>query len=231
MCDQLMILRGRPGMAESDIAPELHDIHRQTLDVYDQYAQGYQMHRAKVLFERAWLDRFLAVLPDDGAGVGAHVLDLGCGTGDPIDRYLLSQGCTVTGLDAADGMLALARDAFPDAEWLVGDMRAFDLKRDFDGVLSWDGFFHLSRREQLDALPIIAGHVREGGALMLTIGHEDGEVTGTVEGQMVYHASLAIETYTKLLKKLGFQTVDYTLEDPACDFHSVLLASNKTQQD
>lgn len=226
MCDQLMILRGHPGMAESDIAPELHDIHRQTLDVYDQYAWGYQIRRGKMLFERTWLDRFLAVLPKE-----AQVLDLGCGTGDPIDRYLLSQGCTLTGLDAADGMLALAREAFPEAEWLQGDMRAFDLNRDFDGVLSWDGLFHLSRREQLAALPIIAGHVREGGALLLTVGHEDGEVTGTVEGHSVYHASLAIETYTQLLKKLGFQTVDHTLEDPACEFHSVLLASNKTHQD
>jgi SAM-dependent methyltransferase len=215
-------------VVDSDIAPDMQDIHRQTLNVYDRHAPGYQEHRGKMLFERAWLDRFLAALPENNR---ADILDLGCGTGDPIDRYLLSKGCRVTGLDAAEGMLALARDMFPGSQWLHGDMRSFDLGRDFDGVLSWDGFFHLSRGEQLAALPALAAHVRAGGALLLTIGHEDGEVTGTVEGQPVYHASLAIDAYTKLLKELGFSTIDYTLEDPSCDYHSVLLASNKKQQE
>lgn len=124
-------------------------------------------------------------------------------------------------------MLDIAQRTFPQATWLHGDMRQLDLGRQFDGVLSWDGFFHLSRQEQSAALPIIADHVCEGGALLLTIGHEDGEVTGTVEGVTVYHASLAIDAYQTLLEASGFQSVEYVLEDPDCDFHSVILAGNK----
>jgi hypothetical protein len=48
-----------------------------------------------------------------------------------------------------------------------------------------------------------------------------------VEGATVYHASLTIDAYETLLKGAGFQTIEYALQDPACDFHSVILASNK----
>lgn len=211
-------------MADSDISPELADIHAHTQAVYDQHALGYDAHRAKVLFERPWLDRFLARLP-----ASPDVLDVGCGSGDPIDRYLLTQGCNVTGMDNADAMLKVAREKFPEASWQHGDMRQLNLNRQFDGVLSWDGFFHLSRQEQAETIPKLASHVRGGGALLLTIGHMDGEVTGTVEGTIVYHSSLSIEAYIDLLKQAGFQTIEHALEDPKCDFHSVILASEKTE--
>lgn len=205
-----------------DIAPDLIEVHRRTNAVYDRHAEGYDAHRAKHLFEKPWLDAFLSKLSP-----GAAVLDLGCGTGDPIARYLLSQGCRLTGVDVAQSMIDRASEEFPQAEWRQGDMRQLALGRQFDGVLSWDGFFHLSRREQISAFATLASHVRDGGAMMLTIGHEDGEVTGTVERETVYHASLSIDAYAALARQAGFQTIEHRLQDPACDFHSVFLASNK----
>lgn len=196
-------------------------IHAQTAAIYDREAEGYDDRRAKVLFEKPWLDRFLARLPPS-----PEVLDAGCGAGNPIGAYLLSKGCRLTGMDIAPGMLAIAKKRFPQAEWLHGDMRTLALGRQFDGIISWDAFFHLSRQEQMDTIPKLAAHIRLGGALMLTIGHMDGQVTGTVEGHTVYHASLAIEVYEDLLRKEGFETIEHALEDPGCDFHSVLLASD-----
>ncbi|MGK4582772.1 class I SAM-dependent methyltransferase [Kitasatospora sp. HPMI-4] len=46
---------------------------------------------------------------------GAPVLDIGCGTGDPTIRQLSQGGLRVTGVDLSDGMLTLARHAFPAA--------------------------------------------------------------------------------------------------------------------
>lgn len=209
-------------MTGNDISTDLRPTHGRTEDIYHRHAEGYDISRSKVLFERSWLDRFLAKLP-----ANPDILDLGCGTGDPVDRYLLSKGCRITGVDFAAAMLDLARTKFPDEQWKQGDMRQLDLKQQFDGVLSWNGFFHLSRQEQRDAIPRIADHVREGGALMLTIGPEDGEVTGTVEGATVYSASLSIDAYCELLRQSGFEEIAFTLEDPQCNSHSVLLASDK----
>ena len=86
-------------------------------------------------------------------------------------------------------MLALARSRFPQATWVEADMRGLDLGRTYGGVVSWGGFFHLSREAQRLALPRIARHVASPGALLLTVGREEGEVFGEVAGERAPHAA------------------------------------------
>ncbi|MEM6616956.1 MAG: class I SAM-dependent methyltransferase [Pseudomonadota bacterium] len=205
-----------------DIDPALLAVHTRTQDVYDRAAQAFDQRRAKSLFERGWLDRFTSKLP-----ASPTVLDVGCGTGRPISSYLMESGAVLTGFDFAPGMLAIARERYPNATWIEGDMRDIDLGQTFNGVLSWDGFFHLSRAEQRDVLPRLAQHVREGGCLMVTTGPADGEATGTVDGEAVYHASLDPAEYTAILSDCGFRHVEIVVEDPECDFHSIAFASQK----
>ena len=79
-------------------------------------------------------------------GRDATVLDVGCGMGEPLARYLIEQGCRVVGIDSSGSMIAMCVERFPESEWLVRDMRTFELGRRFDGILAWDSFFHLVRR-------------------------------------------------------------------------------------
>lgn len=60
---------------------------------------------------------------------------------------------------------------------------------------------------------------------MLTVGPEAGEVTGHVNGEPVYHASLAPETYARLLAENGCRVAEFVKEDETCGFQTVLLAS------
>ena len=46
---------------------------------------------------------------------GAHVLDVGYGTGIPTARQLVAAGCEVTGIDISPVMLDLARRNVPEA--------------------------------------------------------------------------------------------------------------------
>ena len=199
-------------------------IHSRTIKIYEKHANGWDRHRPRVFFEKAWLDKLIALLP-----TGGRVMDIGCGSGEPISSYLISCGFDVTGLDASAAMLEIANSRFPDANWIHMDMRELDLDRKFDGIISWDGFFHLKQDEQRQALRSFADHLAAEGAMMLTIGHEAGEVTGVVEGEEVYHASLAPEEYQSILESLGFRSIEIELEDESCGFHSVLLASRKEQ--
>jgi ubiquinone/menaquinone biosynthesis C-methylase UbiE len=73
------------------------------------------------LFERGWLERFLALAPE-----GA-VLDVGCGTGEPISAYLATARRRVTGVDFSEAMLAIARARLPSQEWIAADMRGLAL--------------------------------------------------------------------------------------------------------
>jgi 2-polyprenyl-3-methyl-5-hydroxy-6-metoxy-1,4-benzoquinol methylase len=173
-----------------------------------------------VLFERAWLDRFVARLRP-----GGRVLDAGCGAGEPIAAYLIDKGFDLTGVDASERMLDLCRSRFPGASWRRMDLRRLDLGSSFDGIISWDASFHLTQDEQRGFLRRCAELLTPGGALMLTIGHEAGEVLGVVEGEAVYHASLAAEAYREALEALGFCRIRMMLQDEDCDEHSVLLAS------
>lgn len=190
-----------------------------TQDIYERNAARFDAERGKTLFERAWLDRFLGLLSP-----GAHVLDLGCGTGDPIAAYTSDAGCRVTGMDASGAMLEIARRKAPGGDWRQGDMRTLDLPDRFDGILAWNSFFHLTRDEQRSVLPRLARHLRGPGALMLTVGPSDGEADGHVGDDRVYHASLSFDAYESILAAAGLRVVDFVAEDPACDFHSVLLA-------
>jgi hypothetical protein len=106
-------------------------------------------------------------------------------------------------------------------------MRHLETGSIFDGIISWDGFFHLSQSEQRLLLPKLAAMLRPGGIMLLTVGPVQGEVTGTVAGQTVYHASLSPREYRQLLSRSGMDAITFQAEDPLCGYHSVLMARRK----
>ncbi|HZL92050.1 MAG TPA: hypothetical protein VFB99_00350, partial [Vicinamibacterales bacterium] len=64
--------------------------------LYDAAASQYDRDRSRAFLERPYLERVVADL-----GPGAEVLDLGCGSGEPIARFLMEAGYRVTGVDVA----------------------------------------------------------------------------------------------------------------------------------
>lgn len=191
----------------------------QIIGIYERRAREFDTLRSRALFERSWLERFAALLPD-----GATVLDLGCGHAEPIAAWLIARGCRVTGIDTAPSLLSLCRQRFPEQHWIEADMRGLALGRPFDGVIAWDSFFHLSHDDQRAMFATFAVHAAPGAALMFTSGPAHGEATGSHAGEALYHASLAPEEYRALLAQAGFAVVAYRAEDPDCAGHTVWLA-------
>ena len=67
--------------------------------------------REATLYERPWLERFVAAMPSREADEAkAAVLDLGCGAGEPIARYLADRGYAVLGEDSSAAMVAMLRE-------------------------------------------------------------------------------------------------------------------------
>jgi 2-polyprenyl-3-methyl-5-hydroxy-6-metoxy-1,4-benzoquinol methylase len=190
--------------------------------VYERGAEGWDRRRSRALFERDWLERFAACLQE-----GAAVLDLGCGGGEPIARWLIERGFAVTGVDVAEPMLAICRRRWPGGEWLHGDMRALDLGRRFAGIVAWDSLFHLTAEDQQATFPLVARHLAPGGAFLFTSGPEAGEAVGAVEGLPVYHASLSPAGYAAALEAAGLVARAFRTEDPDCAGHSVWLARRR----
>lgn len=192
------------------------------VDLYERHHQAYDRDRARsTFFERRWLDRFLSFVP-----AGGTILDVGCGVGAPIARYLVERGFEVVGVDAAPSMVRLCNERFPDSEWIVTDMRDLELARRFAGVLAWDSLFHLGPDDQRTVLPRFAAHCGADAPLMFTSGPAEGEAMGTYQDEPLYHASLGPAEYRRLLDESGLRVVDYVPEDPECGGHTVWLATH-----
>jgi trans-aconitate methyltransferase len=187
--------------------------------IYQAVAGYWDDNRSRSLFERPWLDRFLALMSP-----AATVLDLGCGSGEPIAAYLHGNGHPLSGVDSSETMIALCRRRFPDSDWHVADMRALNLGRRFGGLVAWDSFFHLDFDAQRAMFPIFRNHLLSGAPLLFTSGPAHGEMIGEIAGHRLYHASLAPEGYRQLLAENYFAVIDFRAEDRECAGHSVWLA-------
>jgi hypothetical protein len=72
--------------------------------------------------------------------------------------------------------------------------------------------------------PIFRAHAAPRAALMFTSGTSRGEAIGQLEGEPLYHASLAPAEYTDLLTSQGFDVVAHVQEDQNCGGRTVWLA-------
>src|ERR1044071_8412944 len=190
------------------------------IDLYQRKAQDWIESRARSsLFEKPWLDRFRALLRTAGP-----VLDLGCGSAEPLGRYLIELGHPVVGVDSSPAMIDVCRRHFPGQEWIVADMRKLSLQRQFSGILAWDSFFHLCHDDQRRMFPVFRADALPNAALMFTSGPADGEGVGSCGGEPLYHASLGPAEYRSLLDRNGFRVVSHVVEDPDCGGHTIWLA-------
>jgi len=190
--------------------------------VYEAVAAEYDRARGPHLLERAYHERVLATLPPH-----SEVLDLGCGSGDPVARFYIEAGHRVTGVDVAAAMIDLCRQRFPGHDWLRQDMRALNLKKCFAAIIAWDSFFHLAPDGQRAMFPVFARHSAPGAALLFTSGTEEGVTIGRMFGHELYHASLATAEYERLLGEHGFAVSLHRVADPDCGEHTVWLAQRQ----
>lgn len=181
------------------------------IDLYCCHAAEWDAARRRNdWIDRAWIEAFAKELT-----IGSSVLDLGCGGGEPVARYLVDHGLRVTGIDSSPQLIALARNRMPEQEWIVADMRRLALNRRFDGILAWDSYFHLAHEAQRLMFAIFSAHANGHAVLLFNTGPEHGEATSTFtfKDEQLYHASLAPAEYRALLEQHGFEVVRHVTND------------------
>jgi SAM-dependent methyltransferase len=189
------------------------------IGLYQRHGREWAKDRGNKLFEGAWLDRFLDLLP-----AKPHILDIGCGSAEPIERYLIEKGSHLTGVDSSPPLIDLGKSHFPNQDWLIADMRTLSIDRTYDGILAWDSLFHLSPDHQRQMFPIFRKHAAASAALMFTSGTSYGVAIGSFRDEALYHASLDPQEYRALLESNGFSVVAHVVEDPSCGGRTIWLS-------
>ncbi len=178
---------------------------------YEEIVQWFDDARTKTLMESEYLNLIVNSVP-----AGGSVLDLGCGTGEPLAQFFIGKGFKITGIDGSKKMIELCKKRFPSERWIISDMRNINLNQQFDVVLAWHSFFHLDQDSQRKMFKIFSAHTKHGGVLAFTSGEEEGEVWSNNGGQELYHASLSTKEYNQLLQDASFEVLVHKVRDPEC---------------
>jgi SAM-dependent methyltransferase len=145
----------------------LSEAHRHTVEAgYDLMAEQYlaTKNREDPLALTA-LGDLASLLPRDAA-----VLDLGCGAGVPVTRWLSDKGFAVTGVDVSARQLELARTYVPEATFIKADMTEVTFPPgSLDAVVAFYSIIHLPRTEHPALLGRIHRWLRPEGIFLATM--------------------------------------------------------------
>lgn len=191
-----------------------------TLKSYKKIAKWFIENRSQELFEKKWLDKAIANLERNDN----KILDLGCGTGEPIAKYFLDNNFDVTGVDGCEEFIKLAKEKLKQGTFLHQDMRDLNLNKKFNLIISWHSFFHLTVNEQTAMFDTFKKHLQPNGILLFTTGDIEGEVYSNNGGENLYHASMSIEQYKGILENNKFKIIDYKIKDSECCDSSIWLS-------
>ncbi|GAA2583976.1 class I SAM-dependent methyltransferase [Winogradskya consettensis] len=181
------------------------------MEAFDQLAELYQGEHSHNPFQTALVERIAAQLPPSA------ILDLGCGTGVPTAKLLTEAGHRVIGVDIAEGMLRLAREQVPQAEFRHADIRELpDDYGPFGAVTAFFSLLMLSRADIEKTLARITGWLEPGGLFALGMVNLDADSL-PVEflGVPVHVTGYPQDQLAATLTEAGFtldsiETVDFT---------------------
>ncbi len=134
-------------------------------------------------------------------------LDLGCGAGVPVARWLASR-FKVTGVDISRRQVELARERVPGATFLKADMTELDFPSgSFDVVTAFWSIIHVPRNEQSTLVGRIQDWLLPGGAFLANwaitaLEGEDEDLEG--RGAPMWWSHYAAAENLAMLRGAGF---------------------------
>ncbi|MDD3340842.1 MAG: class I SAM-dependent methyltransferase [Bacilli bacterium] len=139
------------------------------IDTYDLIAEKYKMEFENDLSDQIYIDKFLEYVKT------GTILDIGCGIGH-LTNYISQKGFQITGIDLSTHMLEIARQSYPNIEFLKMNMR--DLQFDsnyFTGIFAAYSLFHLPLEEMKQVLATCKRILKEKGFIILFLQEGTGD--------------------------------------------------------
>lgn len=169
--------------------------------------------------------KYLEIL-DQMIKPNSTVLDIGCGNGNPVDKYLSDHGHSIIGIDISEKQIELAKKNFPNQTFELRDMSDVQLGEfKVDAVVSFYAIFHIPREEHAELFKKINSFLPIGGLMLVTLGSDDWE--GSEEnffGAKMYWSQNTPEDNIKFINNAGFEIVLNEMDTSGNEKHNVIIA-------
>jgi ubiquinone/menaquinone biosynthesis C-methylase UbiE len=188
---------------------------------YDNLAEKYHIFR-QAFDNEIELDEFVKLLP-----INSKVLDVGCGAGVPVAKFLAERGFDVTGIDFSRNMLRLARKNAPKAKFLLRDMTKLEFAADsFDGLIAFYSIIHVPRENHFSLFRSFLRILRPQGIMLICLGPDEWEANDKYYGVEMFWSHYDPKKSLQLLKKAGFEVLSDKILVRGGEKHYWILARN-----
>lgn len=144
-------------------------------EIYNGFAKTYEENRGFFDISEI-LNSFYSQL----AMENGHLLDLGCGAGEPVARYFVDRSWTVTGVDFSEQMLELATTYVPEMKTLHADITDVEFEsKQFNAITASYSLFHVPAIKHVVLFEKIHQWLRPDGKALFTYATQ--EYTGSKE--------------------------------------------------
>jgi SAM-dependent methyltransferase len=158
---------------------------------------------------------------------GATVLDLGCGSGDPLAKELCRRGFSVAGIDASASLIAEFHRQIPEASWACEPVEASSFfGRKFDAILAVGLVFLLSEHAQQTVLGKVSDALDVDGRFLFTAPRQACEWTDVLTGQR--SVSLGEDQYEGILRRNGMVVIESYADEGENHYFSCRKSASPT---
>jgi 2-polyprenyl-3-methyl-5-hydroxy-6-metoxy-1,4-benzoquinol methylase len=209
------------------------DTYSETFETWNKVALLYQNKFMNLNLYNKTYDVFCKALSKSNS----RILEIGCGPGN-ITKYLLEQrpDFSISGIDIAPNMVALATENNPLASFKVMDCREIhQLNSKYDGIIAGFCLPYLSEADVTKLITDCSNLLTQNGILYLSFvegdSNKSGFQTGS-SGNRIYFYYHSLSTLLELLLNKGFETptvmhVDYENGSKGVDIHTIIILQRK----
>lgn len=191
-------------------------------DSYNKVAETYSANRDQFKNDK-YLDLLIEKLDPN-----SKILDIGCGAGLPIDKYLADQGFIVQGIDISEKQIELAKKNVPQAQYDVKDMS--DLKQNeyqADAVVSFYAIFHIPREHHKELFGKIYSFLPIGGLILVSMGAEEWVGKEDFYGEPMNWSHYDAEKNISIVQDTGFDILHSEIDTSGDEKHLIILGQKK----
>lgn len=158
------------------------------------------------------INEFISLLKSE-----KRVLDLGCGPGNVLKQFLLSDSnWKIIGVGLSEEMLKIARNSVPEGEFICEDIRIISFpEKSFDVIILSFCIVHLDEAEIVALFQKITRYLDIHGKVYISFmeGKKDGFEKTSFSEDEIYFNYHTTEKVVKLLERNNFSIIKLIKQD------------------